>query len=288
MKILFLTICFLFIFIIPVSAAEIFFGVQNQTIGLGKLFEVGVFIDTEDEPINTMAGKIKFSSEFLELKEIRRGGSAVNFWVERPATKEGEVVFSGITPGGYVGQSGYLFSLIFETKKAGETVVAAAEEQMFLNDGKGSKTIVKQAPLSLQIEEGASTGEFSLPRDSQPPEPFELTIAQDPKIFGGKYFLVFATQDKDSGTDRYEAQESISKEPKAGKWVKAESPYVLKDQRLKSYIFVKAVDGAGNERISKLEPPHPLLWYEKYLIWGTIILLIIFGIGKFLWRKLRR
>jgi len=292
MKFLFFIICCLFLFATPVFAAEIFFGVQNQKIGLDKLFEVGVFINTENEPVNTVAGKINFSSELLELKEIREGNSIVNFWIEKPKTKDGGVVFSGITPGGYVGQNGYLFSLIFETKKIGENIITTAEEQIFLNDGQGSKASIKQAPLFLQIEENVPDGEFSPPSDSEKPEPFEITVAQDSEIFGGKYFLVFAAQDKNSGIDHNEVQESNNKQTKVGKWIAAESPYVLRDQRLRSYIYVKAIDRAGNERISELEPAKPLAWYEKYPIWWIIIfwciiiLLIAFYIRKFLWKKL--
>lgn len=292
MKILFFIICCLFLFATPVFAAEIFFGVQSQKIGLGKLFEIGVFINTENEPVNTVAGKIKFSSEFLELKEIREGNSIINFWIEKPEINEGEVVFSGITPGGYIGQNGYLFSLIFETKKIGENIITTAEEQIFLNDGQGSKASIKQAPLFLQIEENVPASEFSLPSDSEKPEPFEITVAQDSEIFGGKYFLVFAAQDKNSGIDHYEVQESNNKQTKGGKWIAAESPYVLRDQKLRSYIFVKAIDRAGNERISELEPAKPLTWYEKYLIWWIIIfwciiiLLTVFYRGKFLRKKL--
>jgi len=286
MKFFFFIILCLFLLITPVFAAEIVFGVQNQKIGLDKLFEVGVFINTENEPVNTIAGKINFSSELLELKEAREGNSIVNFWIEKPKLKEGEVVFSGITPGGYIGQNGYLFSLIFKTKKIGETIITSAEEQIFLNDGQGSKASIKQAPLFLQIEENVPDGEFSPPSDSEKPEPFELTVAQDSEIFGGKYFLVFATQDKKSGIDHYEVQESDNKQPDVGEWIVAESPYVLRDQRLRSYIYVKAIDRAGNERISELEPAKPLVWYEKYLIWYIIILGIV--IGYILWRIKRR
>jgi len=285
MKFFFFIICCLLLFITPVFGAEIFFGVQNQKIGFDKLFEVGVFINTENEPVNTIAGKINFSSELLELKEIREGNSIVNFWIEKPEVKEEGVVFSGITPGGYIGQNGYLFSLIFKTKKIGETIITSAEEQIFLNDGQGSKASIKQAPLSLQIEENVPGGEFSLPSDSEKPEPFEPIVAQDLKIFEGKYFLVFAAQDKNSGIDHYEVQESDKMQPEADKWIVAESPYVLRDQSLRSNIYVKAVDRAGNERISELAPIKPLT-YEIYLIWCIIILLIVFYIGKFLWKKL--
>jgi len=100
---------------------------------------------------------------------------------------------------------------------------------------------------------------------------------------------VFATQDKGSGIDYYEIKESRQKFLKIfKKWVIAESPYVLKDRKLRSYVYIKAVDKAGNERIAVVEPRYPIKWYENYWIWIIIILAIIFSfivIKGNLWKK---
>ena len=45
----------------------------------------------------------------------------------------------------------------------------------------------------------------------------------------------------------------------------AESPYLLKNQKLNKNIFIKAVDKNGNERVAVLLPQKPLPWYEKLL-----------------------
>lgn len=66
----------------------------------------------------------------------------------------------------------------------------------------------------------------------------------DPAIFDGKYFLVFATQDKGSGISHYEVCEGGKR-----KCAIAESPYLLQNQKLNQKIFVKAVDKNGNEYI---------------------------------------
>ena len=113
-------------------------------------------------------------------------------------------------------------------------------------------------------------------------------IARDPTIFDGKWFLVFATQDKGLGIDHYEIKETRYRFfGSFSRWISAESPYALRDQELKSYILVKAVDKAGNERIVKINPRNPLRWYENYENWIIIVLglVIAYAIKKFLWKR---
>ena len=59
-------------------------------------------------------------------------------------------------------------------------------------------------------------------------------------------------------------------------WERAESPYLLKDQSLKSIIKVKAVDKAGNEKIVKVAPFKKIFpyWIIIFLIGITIIYFI--------------
>ena len=121
---------------------------------------------------------------------------------------------------------------------------------------------------------------FRVMIDATPPEEFKPEIGQDPSIFEGKYFLSFATTDKTSGIDYYEVKEApkeILRLPTGqGKrdWKRAESPYLLEDQYLKSKISVKAVDKAGNERISEIIPPaKPFpFWIIPVIIVGLVII----------------
>ena len=86
--------------------------------------------------------------------------------------------------------------------------------------------------------------------DKESPESFVPEIAIDTFLFDKKWFLVFTTQDKGSGIDYYEVKETRwSIINIISKWNYAESPYILKDQQLKSCIFVKAFDKAGNEKV---------------------------------------
>ena len=72
--------------------------------------------------------------------------------------------------------------------------------------------------------------------------------------------------------------------------MKVESPYILADQELRSYIFVKAVDKDGNARVTKILPRNPLRWYKNYENWIMIILAVavFFAIKLRVWVKLKR
>jgi len=285
------------------SAAELNLISQTQEIAIGQQFQVDVILNTEGEEINAIEGKIVFPDELLEVKEIRDGNSIVNFWIERPLVlrqtdakperkTDADIVFSGIVPGGYNGSQGLIFSVILQAKKEGRGRVEIQEAKTLLNDGKGTEAKLKIFNFQFSIFKEAAAVQPLAPeiRDLEPPETFMPEIASDPTIFDGKYFLVFATQDKGSGIDYYalrETRRKIERETDA-KWVIAESPYLLKDQKLRSYIYVKAVDKVGNERVVVVEPRYPLKWYEKWENWIIIVLLatlIFYILRKVLWQK---
>jgi hypothetical protein len=196
-------------------------------------------------------------------------------------------------PGGYEGEEIYLFSLVLKGEKLGEVTVDTTNVRVLKNDPPGSIASTKTPSLRLQIKEESSAPEFVPPEDREAPEVFTPQIAQDPNVFDGKWFLVFATQDKVSGIARYFVHETKQKKD-AGlidteKWIEAESPYLLKDQELQSYIYVKAVDKAGNERIAALTAKNQTSWQEKYLLYIIFgIIIIVGGIIVFIGRKALR
>jgi hypothetical protein len=114
-------------------------------------------------------------------------------------------------------------------------------------------------------------------KDKSPPEPFEMGVGRDPGIFDNKYFISFFATDRESGIDYYEVKEGDQT------FVRAESPYLLKDQSLRSTIKVKAVDKAGNERLTELPASYPPLPFYKTALFWIIIFMLIFGIYTF-WR----
>jgi len=117
--------------------------------------------------------------------------------------------------------------------------------------------------------------------NSDPPEDFTPVTASDPNIFGGKYFVSFATQDKGSGIDHYEISEGNK-----NSFVRVDSPYLLKNQVLDESIYIKAIDRAGNERVVEIPAAHLAQWKKDLIIFAILMLLIaIVMFRKKLWKK---
>lgn len=259
-------------------AADIFFNADKDTFAVDEDFLVQVFLDTKDTTVNAVEGVVLFPAGFLELKEIRDGNSFINFWIEKPHSAEnGEISFSGITTGGFSGSKRFLFGMVFQSKKIGNSSISFSHIQVLQNDGLGTKIITKEIPLTFSISEVSSGGE---PRDlkitdTDPPEDFAPFIGNDPTMFDGKYFVVFSAVDKGVGIDHYEIREGILSD-----YVVAESPYLLKDQSLGKDIVVKAVDKVGNKRLVKIKAQNPNFNLKQFLIFGTILSICIFFIRK--------
>lgn len=290
--------CVLSLITTPVLAAEVSFDTKTQEIKAGQLFEVGVFINTDNEEINAIEGKIIFPQDLLEIKKINDGNSIINFWIEKPKSASdgqtrlpvGQVAFSGIVPGGYNDSQGLILAITFLAKKEGNGAIEFNGVKVLRNDGKGTEALLTISNFQFLISKppaGEQVPQITAPKteDRNPPEEFIPQIAADPVIFEGKWFLVFATQDKGSGIDHYEVCEG------KGKCVIAESPYLLQNQDLDEAIVVKAVDKGGNERVATVPPQKSRAWYKNYPL--PVILIIagivfVYLIWKFLWKKRKK
>ncbi len=279
LKLIFLLSTFYFLLSAPALAARLYFEPAGGEFPAGAPFEAVLKIDAEGEDINAIEGKIIFPADILEPEEIRDGNSVLNFWIKRPEAESGQIDFSGVIAGGYRGEKGLIFSMIFFPRKEGEGTVEIKSGRVLLNDGKGTPAELRITNYEFLIPTPGGVGTPTesvgvsnlFESDKIAPEDFKPEIAQSPEIFDGKWFLVFASQDKESGIERYEVMEK-SQFGLGDKWEIAESPYLLKDQQLQAYIYVRAVDKAGNGKIAVIAPRNPLKWYENPWIWGIIII----------------
>src|SRR5882672_8977696 len=110
---IFFNILFFGRFLPVANATEIFFVNSDNKSAEQGLLKVNLLFNTEEESINAVAGKVIFPADLLELKTVQDGSSIINLWVDKPFLQNnGQVSFSGLTPGGYKGGGGFLFSLL--------------------------------------------------------------------------------------------------------------------------------------------------------------------------------
>ena len=262
------------------SASELFFGAANKNLALNDRVDVGIFVNTQNEDINAVGADIIYDTSRLQLQGIKDGGSILSLWIDRATEKTpGTINFSGIVPGGYSNSNGYLLTLTFKTINAGETTIRTRNESVLLNDGNGTRSKLTESPISLIIKETGLSAEYKPIIDNSPPEDFYPQIVSDRNINDGKRVLVWNAEDKESGIDHYDIQETYSDSPSENNWIKSDSPYLLKDQSLKSNIFVRAIDRAGLENTAEVKALYKVSFYERYRT--LIIIITVLAIAAF-------
>lgn len=269
-------------------ASEIRIETSKVNVGTKEQFVADVILYASED-VNSVGGELVFSEDALKIKEIRDGDSSLNFWIERPNNNlAGRVAFSGITPGGFRGVQKKLFSVVFESEKIGVTNLSMENIMVLKNDGLGTRSEVAIKDAVINVEKGDIKIIEKIMDDVDPPESFTPIITQDPAIFNNMWFVVFSTQDKNSGISHYEIKEYRYSFLKfLSPWKKIENPYQLSDQNLKSFVVIKSFDNSGNERIEKVIPINKLKWYESGLYW--IIIIVGFGFllrtSLLLWKR---
>lgn len=276
---IFLTVAF---FLLPaaVSAATISFVATPQQVGVGDVVRVDVLLESA-VPTNAFSGTVSFKNASLAPIAVYDGSSIVSMWITRPAADaaHSSIQFAGITPGGFSGSAGKLFSMLLKATAAGAATISVADVQVLRNDGLGGEEQVAIKPLSLSIKSNALGG-YTEADDHTPPESFAAYLGTDSQLFDSQKYLVFTAVDKISGVDHYEVVESRIPQflfaLHKPRWHVAASPFMLSDQRLVSTVYVKAIDRAGNERLSVYPPTHLFTPYESVALLGILIAVVFF------------
>lgn len=283
----------MFLLFFPVAgfASQFFFDSKTQNFQVGQDFLVDIFINTQGEAVGAVEGIVVFPKDTFDIQDINNGNSVVSFWVQKPVVRENSIDFSGVIPGGFIGSRGLLFSTIISPKKVGDFKLDFSDFKALLNDGVGSESVAGKVSFQVSVASSIYEKTFSIfeIKDTTAPESFVPEIAKEETLFGGKWFLVFSTQDKLSGIDYYEVKESKQNIVSLvlSRFVKTESPHILQDQKLQSFIFVKAVDKQGNKKIVTMRPQYFFAWHQSYENWMVIMALVFVILFSmyYLWKK---
>lgn len=275
-------VLFLIILFFPAAsfAAELRFDQSSTAIRAGDTFVVDVTLQTGGDSINAVEGSVLFSQE-LSLVDVRLHNSIVPLWVSPPEKKEeGVVNFVGILPGGYSG-TGVLFSLVFSANQKGAAHISFwGNTAAYQNDGQGTATKLSIPALSFPIDASVGTPNIvTLEKDLFPPEPF-TPMVNSGEPFGLKGpVVVFTTQDKNSGVARYDISRSYRRNENDSSlvWRSVQSPYEFVAGDSTRYLYVRAVDRAGNESVAILSPQDfsPIAFFFD---WWPLLLFVGIGI----------
>lgn len=272
------------------------------------------------ECINAIDASISFPPH-LQAVDVSVGRSIFPLWIEPPAiNQEARVItFAGGIPNGYCGRidgdprlTNIIADIVFRSpgniigaSPADQAVVDfLPETRVILNDEFGTEAPLRTLGATINLDRNpgpALTDNWrsEVQADDIPPESFSITLAQDDITFGGRYYIVFNTTDKQTGLSHYEVMEEPVTElgqftwgAVGVPWLRVNSPYPLKDQSLNSVIRVKAIDKAGNEYIATLVPDPSMQTISRQtqiaIGLGVLAAILLVSFGYFGWRWYRR
>ncbi len=238
----------------PLYAATYYFDPVHNEVGEGQVNEVAVLVNTNGEYINAFEGAVVIP-DTVSVVDVKTNDSVVDLWLSAPALTDGRITFSGIVPGGFDGirsaygderKSGILLRIVYKGEHVGSESFMFEDMKAYLHDGKATEAEVDLVPAVVDVVRGGIKREETEKKDTVKPEVFEPYIVQDNALADSAYVVVFHTSDRGSGVAYYEVSETSTGEKK---WVRANSPFVLKYQTCSNDVYVKAVDYAGNERV---------------------------------------
>ncbi len=268
------------------EAATLTMDPATGSYGPGDMFVVTVRLDTTPaECVNAAMVELLYPADWMKATAVSKGESLLTLWTDEPTIniEHGKVSFAGGIPAGYCGRvqgdpgkTNILAKIIFTipgnmiggkvaTGPVPMALTFSSSTRVLLNDGFGTpvQLSLKEAMLTHSLTSSGIKNEWLdiVHADNTPPDEFKVSVEHDPSTFGGKYFIVFSTVDKQSGVHHYEVREDDpgrlgfqrGKNDPAS-FAVAQSPYPLVDQELKSRVTVRAIDNANNIQESIIPP----------------------------------
>lgn len=223
----------------PAHAAQLQLIPAGETVGVERSFVVSVHLLTEGENINAVEGSVLVPSGVV-IDRIETGGSALTLWVEQPryVIADGSIQFTGGVPGNLPDDS-LLFTVFGHARNAGDYVFSPGSVTAYLSNGEGTERSVSGRQARLTVE---ASGSAQTAPKVRAHVPIVAAVGADASVFEGQYFLALYGGDQGKGVDRYEVREGWWRSP-----VVSGPTYVLKDQSLRTTIWVSAVAADGSK-----------------------------------------
>lgn len=265
-KIYYLIFCLVFlsfIFPFPVKAQKAFFNLRSATgsFSAGSTFYIEVLVSADGIALNAAQATISFPADKLKVIELSKKSSIFTMWPNEPvfSNAEGKISFIGGLPTpGFIGESGKVFTLLFQAKSVGQATLTFSGEIITANDPFGTNIFSSSQKGNYTI---TAPSEYQPPEeipseapgaDKEPPLPFEITVDNEGDVTNPAPLLYFQTRDTNTGISHYElkiGEEDFLRVEKGKNFpfrMPLQSPGVYQ-------ILVKAIDKAGNFIESKTE-----------------------------------
>lgn len=126
------------------KAATLSVSPATGTFTVGSTFDVSIFLNTENKPVNAIEVSISFPPDKLQLVSPSAGKSVIGVWTAQPSINNqiGKIDFQGGIPGGINVSSGLVTTLTFRVKSVGTAAIKFSDNsKVLLHDGKGTNDL---------------------------------------------------------------------------------------------------------------------------------------------------
>src|SRR3989344_2121837 len=257
---------------------------RNQTIIDGSTFDVGIYLDTKGQSVNTVELNIKFSPDKLTLIKPSAGTSLISIWLEPPTylNSLGSARLVGLITNGVTTERGLITTLTFKATGSGvASVKVDPTSRVLMNDGFSYELDNKPFTIPDNIAESedaiiayedlpdglwyfhvksrksgvwGGTTHFLARVDTTPPAVFTPRIDVVSATVIRKALVEFFTTDTLSGIGHYEVGIVNKDSNSSPGFVQADSPYQITNVISGEVrVIVRAFDRAGNIRDASVD-----------------------------------
>jgi len=119
---------------------------------IGDTINIALLVNTLNQSINAVEGKITFPSDKLEVTSISKENSIISLWAQEPITSSNSVAFSGGLPSpGFIGTAGKVMTISFKVKSDGDAVIGIEDAQVLANDGFATNILSEIIPTNISL-----------------------------------------------------------------------------------------------------------------------------------------
>lgn len=169
-----ITLALLMLVFLPTAADAAVLSVvpAKLTTSQDQLAVVEVRLNSEQQVVNAVEGKVTYDPSALEIVDVSKAGSFLTLWVEGPKVDAiaGVVSFVGGVPNGSYVINGRVLTLVFRPKTLGATAIGidTALSSVRLNDGLGTATPLRVETSAVTV--GVNNSTVNLVSSTHPQE----------------------------------------------------------------------------------------------------------------------
>jgi len=129
---------------VSAQSASLYISPSSGSFLVGSTFTVSIFVNTENNEINTVWAELNFPPDKIQITSPTAGTSFVTQWSVPPSysNEKGIINFQGGIPGGIKTSAGLVSAITFRVISSGEAKIKFGENsKVLLNDGKGTNIL---------------------------------------------------------------------------------------------------------------------------------------------------